>query len=876
MTESLLSPYPRVASRYDEMIDGRGAPRAHFRPFLGQLAALPRETIQQRGRFVRESIEADGVTYNVYADPKGASRPWELDLLPLILPADEWRGISAAVAQRARLLNALLGDLYGPQQLLAEGLIPPAVVFGQRGFLWPSHGIVPPEGVSLHIYAVDLARSPDGRWWVLADRTRGPSGAGYALQNRMTLSRAFPDAFRELPVQQLAPFFTALQDSLYRLSPTRGEDPLAVLLTPGPYNETYFEHSFLARYLGFPLVEGQDLLVRGDAVHLKTLRGLRRVHAILRRLDDDYCDPVELRADSALGVPGLLHAVRAGNVILANALGSGVLETGALAGFLPAVSERLFGEKLLMPSIATWWCGEAPALEYVVKHLDELVIKPTYPSIRREPVFGHALDAAEKARLIERMRAQPHAYVAQEWVRLSHAPTFGRGQDGRLLSRAVTLRVFAVATPGGYTVMPGALTRVAPHDGDVVSMQWGGSSKDTWMLAEEQVTHVPLRRPRLGVEDVVRSGVEIASRVGENLFWMGRYAERCEGIARLLRAALVRLADAAPQSAAALGSIAAVCEGLGVLEAPDTPAEEPPASSPWGAGGPRAPQPAVETKTPTETPTKPAESKAAPADAKKENAAEAAPDFLGAVADPAALGGLAANVLRLHSCASHVRERMSTDNWHVFNRLPQHLPGPQPTVGAALESLDQIMLSCVSLAGFAMDDMTRDESWSFLLLGRRLERLAHLAGVVARVLGLTPTGRVDALEWLLETANSIVTFRARYRRAPELLPVLHLVVFDATNPHAVAFQLRELPQHLARTAAELGGAVFGAALGPLADALRAFPLAGFEAESGAELKIACADLASLLERARSAAFGLSDELQRRFFTHAGTPAPLGA
>ena len=865
LTQSLsLSAYPRAISRYDEMLDGGGAARAHWRPFLGQVAALPRETIRERRRFVRESIESDGVTYNVYADPKGASRPWELDLLPLILPADEWSGISAAVAQRARLLNALLGDLYGKQELLAEGLIPPAVVFGQRGFLWPAHGVVPPEGTALHIYAADLARSPDGRWWVLADRTRGPSGAGYALQNRMTLSRALPDAFRELPVQQLAPFFAALQDSLYRLAPTRkGEAPLVVLLTPGPHNETYFEHSFLARHLGFPLVEGQDLLVRGDAVHLKTLRGLRRVHAILRRLDDDYCDPVELRADSALGVPGLLHAVRAGNVLLANALGSGVLETGALAGFLPAVSERLFGEKLLMPSIATWWCGEAPALEYAIAHLDELVIKPTYPSIRREPVFGHTLDAAARARLIDRMQAQPHAYVAQEWVRLSHAPTFGRGQDDHLLSRAVSLRVFAVATPGGYTVMPGALTRVAPHDGDVVSMQWGGSSKDTWMLAEKPVASVPLRRPRLGVTDVVQSGVEIASRVGENLFWMGRYAERCEGVARLLRAALVRLADAAPQSAAALGSIAAVCEGLGVLEVPEAP-DEPPASAPWGAGAPASTVRPETLAAATTRESKPSLDEPA-----------ARPDFLAAVADPAAMGGLAANVLRLHACASHVRERMSTDNWHVFNRLPQRLPGPQPTVGAALESLDEIMLACVSLAGFAMDDMNRDESWRFLLLGRRLERLAHLAGVVARVLGFAPAARVEALEWLLEAANSIVTFRARYRRAPELLPVLHLVVFDETNPHAITFQLRELPLHLERTAAELGGETMGAALGPLARALRTAPLEGFEPEGGAALEKACADLAALLELARGAAFGLSDELQRRFFTHAGTPAPLG-
>jgi uncharacterized circularly permuted ATP-grasp superfamily protein/uncharacterized alpha-E superfamily protein len=833
MHRHLLSDYVPSASRYDEMVDDIQIPRPHWRPFLSHLAALSPETMLRRNQFVQDAIASDGVTYNVYADPKGASRPWELDLLPLILPVEEWRQISAAVAQRARLLDAVLGDLYGPQKLLAEGLIPPALVFGQRSFLWPAQGIVPPGGVSMHIYAADLARSPDGRWWVLADRTRGPSGAGYALQNRMTLSRAFPDAFRELQVEQLAPFFRELQDSLYRLSPTRGEAPLAVLLTPGPFNETYFEHSFLARYLGFPLVEGQDLIVRGDCVYLKTLRGLRRVHAILRRLDDDFCDPVELRADSALGIPGLLHAVRAGNVLLANALGSAVLETGAFAGFYPALNERLFGEKLAMPSIATWWCGEAPALEYVVSHLDELVIKPAYPSMQMEPVFGHSLDAAARTRLIDRMHAQPHAYVAQEWVRLSHAPTWG--EDGSVVSKATALRVFAVATPNGYTVMPGALTRVAPHEGDVVSMQSGGSSKDTWVLAGRPVTRVPLRRPRLGVDDVAKSVVDIASRVGENLFWMGRYAERCEGLARLLRAALVRVADAAPQSEPALRSHTAVSERLELLVG-----DEDEASSEGGEG-----------------------------------AATAEARFVAAVVDPSVPGGLAANVVRLHSCANQVRERMSTDNWHVFNRLPQRLPGPAATVSSALASLDEVMLACVSLAGFAMDDMTRDESWHFLLLGRRLERLAHVSAMVAHVLRLAPAERGDALEWLLEAANSIVTFRARYRRAPELLPVLHLVVFDESNPHSVAFQLAELTLSLQRTAAELGRQVSSDVLGPLVAALRGAPLVGFEAEEGDALEAACVELGQLLGRAEQTSFGLSDELQRRFFSHAGTPAPLG-
>lgn len=844
MHESFLSHYVPLAARYDEMVDEIQIPRPHWREFLRHLIALPAETMARRSQLVSDAIASDGVTYNVYADPKGASRPWELDLLPLILPASEWRGIEAAVAQRARLLNAVLGDLYGPQTLLAEGLLPPSLVFGQRSFLWPAHGVAQPDGIHLHVYAADLARSPDGRWWILSDRTRGPSGAGYALQNRMTLSRAFADTFGDLHVEPLAPFFTALQDSLHRLSPTRGEAPLAVLLTPGPYNETYFEHSFLARYLGFPLVEGQDLIVRGDAVYLKTLRGLRRVHAILRRLDDDFCDPVELRADSALGVPGLLHAIRAGNVLVANALGSGVLETCAFGGFYPAINEHLFGEPLAMPSIATWWCGESPALEYAVRNLEHLVIKPAYPSQRMEPVFGHTLDAGARATLIARMRAQPHAYVAQEWVRLSQAPIWVRDETPAI-PRATTLRVFAVATADGYVVMPGGLTRVAPHEGgDVVSMQWGGSSKDTWMLADREAPWGALKRPRLRAEDVAKSAVDVPSRVGENLFWMGRYAARCEGIARLLRAALVRVADASPQSASALASLGGVAERLRVLPVPD--------DAPHPDGMDEATDVDVDV-----------------------TGARGPNPFVEAAVDPECAGGLAANVLRLEACANHVRERMSTDNWHALNRLAQMLPGVDATLASALESVDAITTACVSLAGFALDDMTRDESWQFLLAGRRLERLVHLAATVAYVLRLPAAERALALEWLLEAANSIVTFRARYRRTPELLPVLHLVVFDETNPHAIAFALRELSISCAAVASELGGASELDTFAPLSTELRGLSLEGFELESGERLAAACEHLAELLERVERAVYGFSDELQRRFFTHAATPAPIG-
>lgn len=837
--------YQPPPNRYDEMIEAeRAEPRVHWRAFLSHLQLLPASSMSKRSELIHDAIVSDGVTYNVYADPKGASRPWELDLLPFILPAHEWQLIERAVAQRARLLDKVIGDLYGPQTLLSDGWIPPALVYGQRSFLWPAVGVTPRDGVSLHIYAADLARSPDGRWWVLSDRTRGPSGAGYALQNRMTLSRAFPDAFRELQVEPLAPFFKALQDSLYRSSrASPGESPLVVLLTPGPYNETYFEHSFLARYLGFPLVEGQDLIVRGDRVYLKTLRGLRRVHAILRRLDDDFCDPVELRADSALGIPGLMHAIRAGSVLIANALGTALLETSAFAGFYPAISQRLLGEPLVLPSIATWWCGEPPALDYVLSHLDELVIKPAYPSMRLEPVFGHTLDRAERAKTIERLSAQPHAYVAQEWVRLSHSPTWS-DRDHGLVPRATSLRVFAVATEdGSYMVMPGGLTRVAPQDGDVVSMQWGGSSKDTWMLGEKPVARMPLRRPRLGAEDVAKSAVDIASRVGENLFWMGRYAERCESLARLLRAGLVREADAAPEEEMALMTLTEVSERLKVFTTREADGKSIP---------PRAP-----------------------------------PSLVAAVVDPAVPGGLAANVHRLHSCANQVRERMSTDNWHVLNRLLTRMPKADAKLALALESLDEVMLACVSLAGFAMDDMTRDESWQFLLLGRRLERLAHLAAVVSHVLSFSTIKRDESLEWLLEAANSIVTFRARYRRSPELLPVLHLVVLDESNPHAVLFQLRELSKMLERISIELelgphAKSSNGAAplqstetIQSLVDQVRSVSLAAFEPESGDALDEACLGLSHLLRRVEHNAYGLSDEMQRRFFSHAGTPAPVG-
>lgn len=832
MYQRLLDSYPAEAGRYDEMLAPDGSLRPHWRTLIDQLESLSPEMLRRRADEVRDAIASDGMTYNVYADPQGVNRPWELDLLPQIVAADEWQSLAAGVSQRARLLNAVLGDMYGAQQLLAEGLLPPALVFGQHGYLWPCRDIVPPGGVHLHLYAIDLARSADGHWWVIADRTQGPSGAGYALQNRQMMARAMPEALRDMHVQSLLNYFHSLHACMTRLAPSDGTPPLVVLLTPGPYNETYSEHAFLAHTLGFPLVEGVDLTVRGDQVFLKTLTGLRRVHAIMRRMDDDYCDPLELRSDSALGIPGLTQAARLGNVLIANALGSGVLESTALHGFLPAISQRLLGEELALPAVASWWCGEQPALEYTLAHLEELVIMPAFPSMRMQPVFGHTLNGQARRRLIESLQTQPHAYVAQEWVRLSQAPVLSRSGEFRLMNRTVSLRVFAVATgDGNYHVMPGGLTRVAPRQRrDVVSMQQGGTSKDVWILSEtaadaESSSAAPSGAGTSDASEVIQTTVDISSHAGENLFWMGRYGERTDNLARVLRTTLQAVNDS--QNRGTLQSVTALCRNLGIL----------------------------------------------PADLLKPGISTLQQALQAAVTDPEATISIATHLRHLHHSGYQVREHLSLDNWHVINRMPALLNEKIHNPNAALHVLNNVMQACSALAGHAMDDMTRDEGWQFLMVGRHIERMAYLANLFDQFLQLDAERQNAALSWLLEAASSIVTYRVRYRRTPEWLPVLHLLVFDVSNPHSMAYQFRMLRQYLSDIALQLGTLSMSVPE-HLSEQLNGFVLQDF-ARHAANPEEANARLIQLMREAVSSAYTLTDDLARHFFTPLTAPVSQG-
>ena len=822
MLNDLLAAYAVPQSRFDEMLAAPGVPRPHWDAFLRALAAREGPEVGDTLSLMEREIREHGITYNVYADPKGADRPWEVDPLPLLLSAGEWETIAAGIAQRADLLNRVLADIYGAQTLLRSGAIPAPVVFGHSGFLHPLKGVRPAGGVHLFQYAADLARAPDGSWWVVNDRTQAPSGAGYALENRLVVARVFPQMFSDLNVPHLASFFAGVRDSLQHWAPkpSAGEGaPLVVLLTPGPYNETYFEHALLARYLGFPLVEGSDLTVRGGCVWMKTVEGLRRVHAILRRQDDDYCDPLELRSDSALGVAGLTDCVRRGNVFLGNALGSGVLESGALLGYLPKLSEQLLGEPLRLPSVATWWLGEPAAFDDAWKRLDQLLIKPLERSAREPALFGADLTPDERTLLRARVAARPQRYVAQEWVQVSQAPVLQRasglslngGASDVLEPRAVGLRVFAVATPNGYRVMPGGLTRVATGgDSRVIAMQRGGRSKDTWVVSAAPVNaSFSLLSTTVKPDDLVGSRVNLPSRAAENLFWYGRYGERCDSAVRCLRVAIVAVLGRAAEPAGGVAPAIVLAQRLGLI---------------------------ADTSDPDVA-------------------------LLRAATHPDE--ALANRLHQLQRAAFNLRDRMSADNWRTLNRLAAD---PVFQRGAALPLalawLDRAVTAMVTLSGYVLDGMTRGSGWRFLSIGRRIERLSHLC-VTLQV--ATTDGAAHGLDWLLDLTVSTGTYRSRYLVAPEWMPVLDLLMRDETNPRALAFQVKGLTEYVAKL--ELGHGRFASdVLAPAQAALRDLAPQDLHPESAA--------LALVLDQLRKCAAVVSDELTLKFFSHAASRSVL--
>ncbi|MEA3277851.1 MAG: circularly permuted type 2 ATP-grasp protein [Pseudomonadota bacterium] len=532
-----------TAGSFDEMRDPAGELRSHWQYLLGAVHALGPRGIEERRREARRLIRDNGVTYNVYGDAQGISRPWNLDLIPLLVRSDEWAVIERGLMQRAELLNQVLLDLYGPRDLIRKGLLPAELIDAYAGYLLPCHGIRVAGDRPLVHYAADLTRAADGSWCVVGDRAQNPSGAGYALENRMVLSHVLPSLFRDSHVHRWAGFFRSMRRTLTRLAPRRDDHARVAVLTPGRSNEAHFEHAYLANYLGYNLVQGGDLSVRDGALWLRTLGRLEPIHVVLRRVDDGWCDPLELQEDSLLGVPGLVQAARNGKVTLANALGSGVLEHPGLAAFLPTLCQQLLGEDPLLAGIPTYWCGDPRNLEFVLDNLVNLVLKPVSGPSSGQRLVGNKMEAAELAKLVDEIRSEPRHYVARAQINPSTSPAL---IGGRFEPRPTVLRSFLVSEEDGYAVIPGGLSRLGlSSETPVVSHQLGGIAKDTWVLASE-----PERQESLIVSTdhaapaVVRES-EVSSRVADNLFWIGRYAERAEGLVRLLRISIFKLSERA-------------------------------------------------------------------------------------------------------------------------------------------------------------------------------------------------------------------------------------------------------------------------------------------------------------------------------------------
>lgn len=748
----VLDGYAGLDHGYDELVSQAGQLRPHWQTFAHGLDALGLDDFTQRWREAQQLIRENGVTYNVYGDPRGMDRPWQLDPIPLVIAPAESEFLQHGLVQRARLLEAILADVYGPQKLLAQGLLPAELIFANPCFLRPCHGMRLPGQRHLLLAAFDVGRDPQGNICVLGDRTQGPSGAGYALENRIVLGRMLPEVFRACNVERLALFFRTFRDTLRSLAPHNRDNPRTVLLTPGPHNETYFEHAYLARYLGFTLAEGGDLTVRDQRLYLKLLDGLQPVDLLWRRLDDDYCDPLELRGDSFLGVPGLVQVVRSGNVVVANALGSGLAECPALLPYLPALCRHLLGEDLRIASVPAFWCGEPSGLDHVLANLDRMVIKAAFSSLRADPVFPEKLSAAQKEELSARIRARPWTYVGQERLALSTTPVL---TDEGIVPRRVVTRVYLTAHENSFLLMPGGLTRVtASAETMVVSLQKGGGSKDTWVLTEGPVSDVSLLPPAGQNVELTRAGNDLPSRAADNLFWLGRYVQRAEDLVRLLRGVLVRLTEKA--------GLADVPELPTLLQAVTNLTQTQPGFVGVGAA---------------------------------ERLADPREELLSLIYQRERVGSLSYNYRAIQRAAASARDRISMDMWRILSSLPPEDafdPANPPTLSDALDQLNQRVLILAGFGGIAMESMTRGHGWRFLDMGRKIERAVHTIGLLHWTLRTPGLSEAAVLEALLEIADSSMTYRRRYLSGVQAAAVLDLLIADDSNPRSLVYQLTAL------------------------------------------------------------------------------------
>mgnify|MGYP000165050265 CR=1 FL=1 len=772
--------YPRSDQGYDEVYGHQSQMREHWQHLLNGLKTLGTEGVRERHLKAERILRDDGATYK-----SGSARhpkTWQLDPVPVLLESEEWGSIESGLLERAELLDLVLKDLYGERELIRHGVIPPELVYSHAGFLRACQGLILPGEHQLVLHAADMVRDASGTMHVIGDRTQAPSGAGYALENRTVMSRIMPSLFRDSHVHRLSLFFQTLRSKLNNLaSHITADQPRVVILTPGIYNETYFEHAYLANYLGYPLVQGSDLQVSNGYVWMKSLGELTRVDVILRRIDDFYADPVELKSDSSLGVPGLLEVVRTGKVIIANPLGSGLLENPALLRYMPQISQHFLGRDSRLASVKTYWCGDPQDLTYVLDNLDSLVIKPSFRKPGMQSLFGSQLDNNQRKVLTEKLKQAPRSYVAQEYIKPSTTPSW---KGGLLMPRPTVLRGFSVAGESSYRVMPGGLTRVGNEAGSLnLTNQQGAVSKDTWIIASEPEKQTPLDPIQSQSQSqtsppqtqpwtppaVQQPRATFPCRVVENLFWMGRYAERAESALRLLRTIFVQFNSTyqMPEQTRQLllktvTEVTTTYPGFVVADA------------------------ALNSQTETE--------------------------LLAVILDAERNGSVSSNINALLKSSDQVRELLSSDTLRVLNDLQDELEGLSNVLQSGLsaapeEALDPLVTTLLALAGLCQESMIRGLGWRFMDMGRRIEKAFQAVSLLrSSLVQVLPEGeQLRVLEAVLLSSETLFTFRRRYHSDTDIARGIELLLNDRSNPRSVFYQVELLREHLAELPSNLQG-----------------------------------------------------------------------
>jgi uncharacterized circularly permuted ATP-grasp superfamily protein/uncharacterized alpha-E superfamily protein len=746
---------------YDEMVSGDGRIRQPWRALIGSLQAVPEGVLSERVERIYRQYQDTALAYSVDNDRQSTEVRRPFDIIPLVLSEDEWRALETGLAQRARLLDRLIDDLYGERRVIANGLLPPALIYGNPRFLRPCAGIpAPRRGARLHAYSADLLRRADGSWAVVTDRTQAPAGIGFALQNRGILARTLPELFRSQAVRRIEPFFELWREGLAALSPRRDGAPRIVVLTPGPFNAAYFEHVYLARQLDATLVEGADLTVRDGKAYVKTLGSLHQVDVILRFLEDDYCDPLELRGNSVLGAAGLLQAVREGNVVIANALGASVVETPALREFLPALAEALLGETLLLPSVESSWLGSRQAMADLPDRLNDAIIRPAYATAREERSFHALYQEAGRNALLEEVRARPRSYVVEPRLIRSVMPIW---TPGGMLPRPLTLRIFVAERDGSYFAMPGGLAQV-PHvpTSGITLLEPVFASKDSWILAGDGSDATMASRPAHGVVPVSHAPEELRSRSADDLFWLGRYTERLDNAARMMRSALARTVfdQIGPGQQQELHILIRILSEVGLVD---------PQTAEW---------------LPDATALRRAIVQASSQDKKLKSVFRA-----------------------IQRIAQSLRDRLSNDMWQVVVVLmrgaQERLDGETRDADGLIAALDHLVGVIAAFGGMASENMTRGTGWRFVDIGRRIERGAYGVAVLRNILLARGAELEIGLGLALELFDSSITYRSRYLSAVQLDPVIELVLADESNPRGLVYQLLMLVDHLGALVAAL-------------------------------------------------------------------------